>query len=73
MWYIDISGLCWITRLLGMLALAVAGDVNTGQTWVGIVGAVAAGLAVMEVSLSYRDIRYGRYPLLLCRCRLSGN
>ncbi len=47
-WYINITGWGWITLLLGVLGLAVAGGVYSGQTWARIVGIFAATLAAIN-------------------------
>jgi len=47
-WYIDIAVWGWITLLLGVLGLAVAGGVYSGQTWARIVGVVAGGLVAIN-------------------------
>jgi hypothetical protein len=47
-WYLDISAWGWITLLMGVVALAVAGGVYTGQTWARVVGIVAGVLAAVN-------------------------
>ena len=47
-WYLDISAWGWITLLMGVLALTVAGGIYAGQTWAKVVGIVAAVLAAVN-------------------------
>jgi hypothetical protein len=47
-WYTDLAVWGWITLLLGVLGLAVAGGIYSGQTWARIVGVIAAGLAAID-------------------------
>ncbi len=47
-WYLDISAWGWITLLMGVLALAVAAGIYSGQTWAKVLGIVAAVLAAID-------------------------
>lgn len=47
-WYLDITAWGWITVMVGIVALAVAGGVYAGQTWARVVGIIAAVLAAIN-------------------------
>jgi len=47
-WYINLAAWGWITLLIGVLGLAVAGGIYSGQTWARVLGVIAAGLTAID-------------------------